>query len=250
MSRSSHTSPLMESRLRELLEIPLSLTLTDNTRSMITVRWKNGSCVVRLHQMFLDAAEDVLRVLAAFIRRPSVRQKSFLKTFIKNHEGKIRAAGIPSKPRNSRPHPEGTHVDLGGCFQRLNANLFRRQKWLRHHLGNAKKGTPTQEHTPRNLLPGQKDHTDSSCAGQPNGSCLRDRRCHLPRDAPSRAGDGTGKRQDSLSPPGIQGHGKSLSPQRQGQGVDSKEPLLAFDSGQVRLTSPCISYILVTSRTR
>ena len=124
MSRSSHTSPLMESRLRELLEIPLSLTLTDNTRSMITVRWKNGSCVVRLHQMFLDAAEDVLRVLAAFIRRPSVRQKSFLKTFIKNHEGKIRAAGIPSKPRNSRPHPEGTHVDLGGCFQRLNQIYF------------------------------------------------------------------------------------------------------------------------------
>ena len=140
MSQSSHTSPLMESRLRELLEIPVSLTLTDNTRSMITVRWKNGSCVVRLHQMFLDAAEDVLRVLAAFIRRPSVRQKSFLKTFIKNHEGKIRAAGIPSKPRNSRPHPEGTHVDLGGFFQRLNQIYFGGRNGCAITWGTRKRG--------------------------------------------------------------------------------------------------------------
>jgi len=130
----------MESRLRELLEIPVSLTLTDNTRSMITVRWKNGSCVVRLHQMFLDAAEDVLRVLAAFIRRPSVRQKSFLKTFIKNHEGKIRAAGIPSKPRNSRPHPEGAHVDLGGCFQRLNQIYFGGRNGCAITWGTRKRG--------------------------------------------------------------------------------------------------------------
>ena len=124
MSRSSHTSPLMEARLQELLNIPLSLTITDNTRAMITVRWRNGACAVRLHQMFLDAAEDMLAVLAAFIRRPSVRQKSLLRAFIKNHEGMIRAARIPSKPRNPRLHPEGRHVDLRSCFQRLNEIYF------------------------------------------------------------------------------------------------------------------------------
>ena len=124
MSRPTHSSPLMESRLRHLSDIPLSLSLTDNTRSMITVRWKNGACAVRLHQMFLDAAEDVLRALAAFIRRPSVRQKHLLRAFIRDHERVIRPAHVPAKPRNPRLRPEGKHVDLRGYFQRLNEVYF------------------------------------------------------------------------------------------------------------------------------
>jgi len=124
MSRPSQPCPLMESRLRELLDIPMSLTLTDNTRSMITVRWKNGSCAVRLHQMFLDAAEDVLRALAAFIRRPCVRQKHLLRAFIKSHERMIRPARVPEKPKGSRLRPEGKHVDLRAYFQKLNEVHF------------------------------------------------------------------------------------------------------------------------------
>jgi hypothetical protein len=124
MTPPSHTSTLMESRLQAFLEIPLSLTLTDNTRSMITVRWRNGACVVRLHRMFLDAAEDVLRALAAFIRRPSVRHKSLLRAFIKNHEETIRPAKAPVKPRNPRVHAQGKHVDLSDYFHRLNEVYF------------------------------------------------------------------------------------------------------------------------------
>ena len=124
MSRSSHTHPPMESKLRELAEIPLSLTLTDNSRSMITVRWKNGDCAVRLHQMFLHAAEDVLRALAAFIRRPSVRHKGLLRAFIRKHDAMIKPAPAPAKPRSPRLCPEGKHVDLRGCFQRLNEVYF------------------------------------------------------------------------------------------------------------------------------
>ena len=140
MSRTSHTSPLMEARLRELLNIPLSLTITDNTKSMITVRWRNGACAVRLHQMFLDAAEDMMRVLAAFIRRPSVRQKSILRAFIRNHEGKIRADRGLAKPRNPRLHPEGKHVDLRGCFQRLNEIYFGGRNGCAITWGTRKRG--------------------------------------------------------------------------------------------------------------
>jgi hypothetical protein len=124
MRRSSHTNPLMESRLQALLDIPLSLTLTDNTRSMISVRWRNGACRVRLHQMFLDAAEEVLRALAAFIRRPTYRHKSLLRTFIRSHEEKIRPAETLAKPRTPRLCPEGKHVDLKDCFDNLNTVYF------------------------------------------------------------------------------------------------------------------------------
>ena len=140
MSRFSFTNSLMESRLQELLNIPLSLTITDNTSSMITVRWRNGACAVRLHQMFLDAADDMLHVVAAFIQRPSVRQKSLLRTFIKNHQGKIRAARDPAKPRNPRLHPEGKHVDLRNCFQRLNELYFGGRNGCAITWGTRKRG--------------------------------------------------------------------------------------------------------------
>jgi predicted SprT family Zn-dependent metalloprotease len=140
MSRPTHTSSLVESKLQELLDIPLCLTLTDNTRSMITVRWKNGSCAVRLHQMFLDAAEDVWRALAAYIRRPSTRHKSLLKAFIQNHEAKIRPARTPIMPRIPRLHPEGKHVDLRGCFQRLNEIYFGGRNGCAITWGTRKRG--------------------------------------------------------------------------------------------------------------
>jgi len=140
MSRSSHISPLMESRLKALLDIPLSLTITDNTRSMISVRWKNGACMVRLHQMFLDAAEDVLRALAAFIRRPSVRHKTLLRAFIRSHEGKIRPAETPVKPRSPRLRPEGKHVDLKDWFERLNTIYFEGRLGCAVTWGTRKRG--------------------------------------------------------------------------------------------------------------
>ena len=124
MSRSSLPNPLMESRLQELLNTRLFLKITDNTRSMITARWRNGACVVRLHQMFLDAADDVLQALAGFIRRPSIRQKNLLRKFIKNHQEKIRVTTAAAKPRIPRLHPEGKHVDLGDYFQGLNEVYF------------------------------------------------------------------------------------------------------------------------------
>lgn len=124
MSRSSHKSPLMESKLRELVDLPLSVTLTDNTRAMITVRWRNGACWLRIHQMFLDAAEDVLRALAAFLRRPTARHKRLLKAFIRSHEEEIRPPKTPAKPRTPPLRAEGKHVDLKSFFERLNAAYF------------------------------------------------------------------------------------------------------------------------------
>ena len=140
MSRSSHTSDLIASRLRALLDTPLSLTLTDNRRSMIRVRWKNGSCVVRLHQMFLHAAEEVLRALAGFIRQPSPRHRRRLRAFIQNHEGMIRPSKVPAKPRKPHLRPQGKHVDLRGYFQKLNESYFGGRNGCAITWGTRKRG--------------------------------------------------------------------------------------------------------------
>jgi hypothetical protein len=136
----------MESKLRELVDLPLFVTLTDNTRAMITVRWRNGACWLRIHQMFLDAAEEVLRALAAFIRRPTCRHKTLLKAFIRSHEERIRPAQAPVKPRSFRLNPEGKHVDLKDCFERLNKAYFGGRLGCAITWGNRKRG-----HRPRTI---------------------------------------------------------------------------------------------------
>jgi hypothetical protein len=62
----------------------------------------------------------VLRALASFIRRPSLRHRHLLRSFIRSHEEKICSTQVPVKPRAPRLHPEGKHVDLRGFFQSLN----------------------------------------------------------------------------------------------------------------------------------
>ena len=47
----------------------VSLTITDNSTSMLSVRTKGNSVFVRLHWMFLNAGNDVIRAIAEFIQR-------------------------------------------------------------------------------------------------------------------------------------------------------------------------------------
>jgi len=47
----------------------VSLTITDNSTTMLSVRTKGNSVFVRLHWMFLNASNDVIRAIAEFIQR-------------------------------------------------------------------------------------------------------------------------------------------------------------------------------------
>jgi predicted SprT family Zn-dependent metalloprotease len=121
---SSERSKAVEARLTRFLRVPLSLTFTDNTRSMISVKYKDQGYRVRLHHMFLDADESVLKSLADYISGNLSRVKKRLKAFIKTHEGKIRrAAGSPRK-RRSVIRPRGRYFHLQEAFDGLNRQYF------------------------------------------------------------------------------------------------------------------------------
>lgn len=102
-----------------------SLTLTDNRRTILTVRPAPAARLeLRIHRSFLDAPEDVLRAVAAFVesKKGSERARQAL-TVIREHFTRHR--GIAEAGRR-RPvlRPEGSVFDLRELVEDINRRYF------------------------------------------------------------------------------------------------------------------------------
>ena len=117
-------SKKIQATLKCLLKASISLIITDNTRSIISVKKRNHAYNVRLHHMFLDADESVLVSLSGYISGHSNHINKTLRNFIKEHEQKIRKPSESQKPRGTRIMPQGSYFDLQASFERLNQNYF------------------------------------------------------------------------------------------------------------------------------
>lgn len=107
-------------RLSDLLREPVELMVTDNRRTMISSRHREGLWHVRLHHMFIDADEPTVRALARYIARNDRRAGAHLDTFIRDNEHRIRKGRRPVV----RVHTQGRHHDLGAIFDALNEQHF------------------------------------------------------------------------------------------------------------------------------
>jgi hypothetical protein len=98
---------------------PVSLTLTGNTVSMLSIREREAGISIRLHRMFLNAGPDVLDEICIFIKR---RKKPILKVreFILRNQSHLDAR----KPRAVSINARGRHYDLLGIFAALNKEYF------------------------------------------------------------------------------------------------------------------------------
>ena len=65
----SHSEYTLRDTLAKMIGEAVSLTLTDNSTSMLSIRKKDGSVTVRMHRMFLIAGEEVIREIAGFIKK-------------------------------------------------------------------------------------------------------------------------------------------------------------------------------------
>jgi hypothetical protein len=112
-----------EEFLRDYLERAtgkaVSLRITDNSCSVLSVNAEGEELSVRLHWMFLEAGGDVLKEMAAFIRR---RRGStpLLNEFVRRNTGRMKE----SPPRRTRLRTAGRHHDLMDIFHCLNREYF------------------------------------------------------------------------------------------------------------------------------
>lgn len=97
---------------------PVSLTLTDNSTRMLSVKVSGGRVVLRLHRIFLDAGPAVIGEIADFIKAGRRKKTPLISGFLRD-----RSVGIVRKaPRNL--NPAGKFYDLKGIFDGLNREYF------------------------------------------------------------------------------------------------------------------------------
>jgi hypothetical protein len=97
----------------------ISLTLTDNSASMISVRQKEDCISVRLHRIFLQADEALIGEIALFIRGRKGKTP-LIRAFINQQSAAIGKA----EPRRLIPVLKGKHHDLGILAESVNNEYF------------------------------------------------------------------------------------------------------------------------------
>ncbi len=97
----------------------ISLAVTDNSVTMLTAEKKGKTLFIRLHRMFLQAENDVIREVALFITKRKA-ETPLLRRFIRENLSSIRK----NSRRRVTVKKEGRHYDLGAIFRALNNEYF------------------------------------------------------------------------------------------------------------------------------
>lgn len=97
----------------------ISLTLTDNSTSMISASVRDSVLQVRLHRMFLQAGDALIAEIASFIARRRGKTP-LIREFIRRQSSLLKRATT----RRCRINPTGKHHDLCEAAQAVNDEYF------------------------------------------------------------------------------------------------------------------------------
>ena len=97
----------------------LSLVITDNSTSMLSIKEKKGAAIIRLHRMFLCAGSDVLNEIANYIKRTR-KNTPLIRKFINKHIHSLKK----SPPRKVTIRTKGRHHDLKEIYHSINREYF------------------------------------------------------------------------------------------------------------------------------
>jgi len=114
-----HSEDSIRSFLEGVTRKNISLVITDNSSSMLSIKACGSDAKVRLHRMFLSAGNEVLREIGDYIKKRKADTPG-IKQFIEENAGVIKRG----KPRKIRIRTGGNHRDLREIFQSVNEEYF------------------------------------------------------------------------------------------------------------------------------
>jgi hypothetical protein len=108
-------------RLSADLGIPVRLAVTDNRSTMVSFRRGGNALQLRLHHMFLDAPEVVLRAVADYAGRGHRGAGGVLDEYIRGQQPRIRQF---RRETDADLNPLGRCFDLQTIFESVNRTYF------------------------------------------------------------------------------------------------------------------------------
>jgi hypothetical protein len=103
------------------LRIPVRLSVTDNRSTMVSFRRSANALQLRLHHMFLDAPEVVVRAVADYAGRGNRLAGVILDDYIRGQQPRIRQERHAAE---ADLDPQGRCFDLQVMFNQLNRAYF------------------------------------------------------------------------------------------------------------------------------
>jgi hypothetical protein len=100
----------------------LSLRLTDNRYTIISVQRRRDGYRVRAHRMFTGLEPRLIRAMARYVVHNDQRASKLLGDFIDRNQHQI--ASVPRRERPMVLRTQGQHHDLSRIFDHLNRSYF------------------------------------------------------------------------------------------------------------------------------
>ncbi len=107
-------------KLSANLGVPVRLAVTDNRSTMVSFRRASSALRLRLHHMFLDAPEPVVKAIADYAGRGRQGAGPVLDDFIRAQQPRIRLERVGE----AELEPRGRCFDLQEVFDRMNRAHF------------------------------------------------------------------------------------------------------------------------------
>jgi len=114
-----HSATSLQRYLEDRLKRPVSLVLTDNASTMLSVRVRTGALTVRLHRMFCNAGQDVLDEIVLYLKNGKNAMPYFRK-FVREHQAELKTKA----PRNVVARTRGKFHDLRELYDTINKEYF------------------------------------------------------------------------------------------------------------------------------
>lgn len=114
----SHSEESFRDYLEKITGKSISLKITDNSTSMISLRTKGRIVYVRLHRMFLNAGNDVIEEIAGFIKNRKGRTP-LIRGFIKQNSNCLK-----KPPKKLSIKTRGKYYDLSEIYAKVNSEYF------------------------------------------------------------------------------------------------------------------------------
>ncbi|WP_426754794.1 hypothetical protein [Myxococcus sp. Y35] len=108
-------------RLSADLGMPVRLSVTDNRSTMVSFRRGSTVLALRLHHMFLDAPEPVVRAVADYAGRGHRSAGAILDEYIRGQQPRIRQLRRES---DADLNPRGRCFDLQALYDATNRDFF------------------------------------------------------------------------------------------------------------------------------
>lgn len=113
----------------------ISLVITDNSTRIVSVKSGKNTVSVRLHWMFLQAGDEIIKEIAGFIGK-GTKNTPLISKFIQDNRRCLKAGN--RKPYKG--HTQGKFFDLKGLFDSLNREYFSGR--ISASIGWGRRGSP------------------------------------------------------------------------------------------------------------